>query len=328
MARQLPLLMQNLFNVPLALSDRKAEMIVAALAGRLDIQALTTETATFDRAAMSDIAARGRAEAYRERDLRATQMRAAQDGPMIIDPYWWSEESLMRGKPYSLSKSGIAVIPVRGTLTRTWGCDPFSGATGYDGIWTKLAYAIDDPDCRGIWLSINSGGGAVDGLFDLADGIYQLSARAGGKPIWAFAGDYAYSAAYCLGAACDRLMTSPLGGVGSIGCIAIWLDATAAMEEEGFKAVIWRSAERKAIGIGGMEPLDQQRIDHVQAQIDQSGAYFEDRVAMYRSGSVSKSAIHETRGNDYTATQAKAIGLIDGILREQEAWAEFERVLA
>ena len=328
MSRQLPLLMQNLFNVPLALHDRKAEMIVAALAGRLDINALTTDTATYDRAAMNDIAARGREEARRERRLDAAKMSAGPEGPMIIDPIDWSWEAWARGKPYALSQSGIATIPVRGTLTRTWGSDPYSGATGYDGIWTKLAYAIDDPDCRGIWLSINSGGGAVDGLFDLADGIYQLSARAGGKPIWAFAGDFAYSAAYCLGAACDRFMTSPLGGVGSIGCIAIWLDATAAMDAEGFKAVIWRSAERKAIGIGGMEPLDQQQIDHVQAQIDEAGAYFEDRVAMYRADQVSKTAIHETRGNDYTASQAKAIGLIDDILREQDAWAEFEQALA
>ncbi|MBX9814071.1 MAG: S49 family peptidase [Sphingomonas sp.] len=328
MARQLPLLMQNLFNTPLALSERKAEMVVAALAGRLDIQALTTETAVYDQAALAGMAARGRDDVERERSLRAVKMSAGPEGPMIIDPMNWSFDAWMRGKPYPLTSSGIAMIDVRGTLTRTWGCDPFSGATGYDGIWTKLAYALDDPDCKGIWLGINSGGGAVDGLFDLADAIYQVSARNGGKPIWAFAGDYAFSAAYCLGAACDRLFTSPLGGVGSIGCIAIWIDMTEAMAEEGLKAVIWRSAERKAIGIGGIESMDQTEIDKVQGQIDAAGDYFEERVAMYRAGSVSKSAIHGTRGNDYTATQAKAIGLIDGILRQQDAWAEFERELA
>lgn len=326
MAQHLPLVMQNLFNRPIALSQRHAEMVVAALAGRLDIGALISDTATFDKAALADLAARGRAEARQERLLRADRMQAGPDGPMMVPPSEWSEEAQYRGKPYAVSASGIAIIDVLGTLTRTWGCDPYSGSTGYDGIWTKLAYAIDDPAVKGVWLRINSGGGAVDGLFDLVDGIAQVSQRGGGKPIWAYAGDYAYSAAYALGMAADRFITSALGGVGSIGALAIHVDYTAMMADEGIKATIFRSADRKAIGIGGLEPLDQPEIVHIQAQIDEAGAYFEERAALYRR--VSKSAIHETRGNDYTARQAKAIGLIDDILREQDAWTEFERVIA
>lgn len=326
MATHLPLVMQNLFNRPICLSERHAQMVVAALAGRLDVRALTSETATFDKAALADLAARGRADARREPVLQAQRFAANPDGPMIVPKNEWSEDAQYRGKPYPVSASGIVIIDVLGTLTRSWGCDPYSGSTGYDGIWTKLAYAIDDPDVKGIWLRINSGGGAVDGLFDLVDGIASVSARAGGKPIWAYAGDYAYSAAYAIGMAADKLFTSVLGGVGSIGALAIFVDYTAMMEDEGIKATIFRSAERKAIGVGGLEPLDQPEIAHIQAQIDEAGAYFEERAAHYRS--VSKLAIHETRGTDYTATQAKAIGLIDGILREQDAWSEFERAIA
>lgn len=326
MATHLPLVMQNLFNRPIALSQRHAEMVVAALAGRLDIGALISDTATFDKAALADLAARGRAEARQERSLRAERMQAGPDGPMIVPKQEWGDAAFFRGTPYPLSASGIAIIDVLGTLTRTWGCDPYSGSTGYDGIWTKLAYAIDDTAVKGIWLRINSGGGAVDGLFDLVDGIAQVNARSGGKPIWAFAGDYAYSAAYALGMAADRFITSALGGVGSIGTLAIVVDYTAMMEAEGIKAMIFRSADRKAIGIGGLEPLDDAEIAHIQAQIDEAGSYFEEKTALYRG--LSKSAISETRGNDYTARQAKAIGLIDDILREQDAWSEFERVIA
>lgn len=326
MAMHLPLVMENLFNRPIAISERKATMIVAALAGRLDISALTSDTATFDRAALSDIAARGRADARREPMLRSSAMDASPDGPMIVPKDEWSYAAWVRGTPYPLSKSGIAVIDVLGTLTRSWGCDPYSGSTGYDGIWTKLAYAMDDPAVKGIWFRINSGGGAVDGLYDLVDAIWQCSARNGGKPIWGFAGDYAYSAAYALGMACDRLMAPPLGAVGSIGTLAIFVDYTAMLEAEGIKATIFRSPDRKAIGIGGMEPLDNPEIEKIQAMIEEATAYFQDRAALYRG--VPKSAISETRGNDYTATQAKAIGLIDGILREQDAWLEFERAIA
>lgn len=326
MATHLPLVMQNLFNRPVAISERHAQMIVAALAGRLDIASLTSDTVSFDRSALADIAARGRSEARREVALQATKMSAAPEGPMIVPKDEWSYSAYYRGTPYVLTTSGIAIIDVLGTLTRTWGCDPYSGSTGYDGIWTKLAYAMDDPAVKGIWLRINSGGGAVDGLYDLVDGIWQCSVRNGGKPIWAFAGDYAYSAAYALGMACDRFMTSALGGVGSIGTLAIFIDYTAMMEAEGIKATIFRAPDRKAIGLGGLEPLDNPEMEKIQGQIEEATEYFQERAALYRR--VSKSAISETRGNDYTARQAKAIGLIDDVLREQDAWSEFERVIA
>lgn len=326
MATHLPLVMQNLFNRPIAVSSSHAEMIVAALAGRLDISALTHGTATFDRAALNDIAARGRSEARMEPMLRAAKMDASPDGPMIVPKDDWSYSAWVRGTPYPLSKSGIAIIDVLGTLTRTWGCDPYSGSTGYDGIWTKLAYAMDDPAVKGIWLRINSFGGAIDGLYDLVDAIWQCSARNGGKPIWAFAGDYACSAAYALGMACDRLMTPAMGSVGSIGTLAIHIDYTALMAEEGIKATIFRAPDRKAIGIGGLEALDDAEMTKFQAMIEEATDYFQERAALYRG--VSKSTISETRGNDYTATQAKAIGLIDAVLREQDAWSEFERAIA
>lgn len=326
MATHLPLVMQNLFNRPIAMSGRHAEMIVAALAGRLDIAALTSNTVTFDRAALNDMAARGRSEARREATLQATRMASNPDGPMIVPKDEWGDAAFFRGTPYPLSKSGIAIIDVLGTLTRTWGCDPYSGSTGYDGIWTKLAYAMDDPAVKGIWLRINSGGGAVDGLYDLVDAVWQCSQRNGGKPIWAFAGDFAYSAAYALAMPCDRVFAPAMGGVGAIGTLAIFIDYTKMMEDEGIKATIFRAPDRKAIGVGGLEALDSPKIDKIQAMIEEATAYFQERAALYRG--VSKSTISETRGNDYTATQAKAIGLIDAVLREQDAWSEFERAIA
>jgi ClpP class serine protease len=319
MAVFLPLMMQNLFNTPLALSQRKAEMIVAALAGRLDIQSLTTETMRYDSRALRNMGERGLVEAQLDRQLRASRQLTVPEGPMMTDD-WYGE------RPYRLSSNGIAMIEVLGTLTRTWGTDPYSGTTGYDGIWTKLAFAMDDAACKGVWLKINSGGGAVDGLFDLSDAIFKCSARNGGKPICAFAGDYAYSAAYALGAPADYFYAPKLGGVGSIGCLAIFIDLTQAMEEHGIEAVIFRSEERKAIGIGGMESLDKEEVDHIQAQIELAGDHFKERVATYRGIPISK--VSQTKGTDYKAEEAMAIGLIDGIVSEQDAWVEFGRAIA
>jgi len=320
MSVYLPLMMQSLFNTPIALSDAKAKVIVSAFAGRLNIQSLEAEAFKLDRAGMRDLAASGRKEADLDRNRNAAARRVqAPEGPMTSDD-WYGD------RPYKLTSKGIAIIEISGTLTRTWGVGPYSGTTGYDGIWTQLAFAMDDDSCTGIWLKINSGGGAIDGLADLAQGIYRCSARFGGKPIWAFAGDAAYSAAYWLASAADRVIVAPLGGVGSIGVIAIYADITRALEEEGIEAIIFRSAKRKAIGIGGIEKMDDQEINHIQSQIDEAGGFFEAAVAQYRS--IAKSAVSETQGTDYTASQALAIGLVDDVLTEQDAWNSFERELA
>lgn len=321
MAAYLPNLMQNMFNTPLALSSRKAEMICAALSGRFNIQSLETETMKLDARAMRDLAEMGRKDASVFRNDKI-----AAKAPTTASPSQDAEDGWYGDRPYELTASGIAVVKIKGTLTRTWGVGPFSGATGYDGIWTQLLFAQDDPQCRAIWLDINSGGGAVDGLFDLVDGIRAMSARNGGKPIWAMAADYAFSAAYALACACDKVFVPPLGGVGSIGCITIYVDQSEALKADGLNAMIFRSGARKAIGIGGIETLDQKEQDHIQEQIDEAGLYFVEKVAELRG--IAKSKVSETEGWDYTGAKARAIGLVNDVLSEPEAWAKLERIIA
>src|SRR3546814_16987759 len=80
---------------------------------------------------MSNLADRGRMEARTKRQQSATPHpgMARYDG--------W-------GFPYECSDSGIAILPVQGTLRRTWGIGPYSGATGYDGLWTQLMHAAEN----------------------------------------------------------------------------------------------------------------------------------------------------------------------------------------
>src|SRR3546814_1230985 len=121
------------------------------------------------------------------------------------------------GFPNECSASGIAILPVQGTLRRTWGIGPYSGATGYDGLWTQLMHAAENDEVKAIFMPHNSGGGAVDGLEELAEAIYANSARFGGKPIWAMLADHSHSASYWLASAADKVFMPKLGTAGSIG---------------------------------------------------------------------------------------------------------------
>ena len=315
MAAYLPFVLQNIFNTPLALSSAKAEVIIAAMAGRLNIQALVDESLRMDDRALRDLAAlgrRGEVEGAPNAKKQQVQEPAAMLAGIDVDD-----------RPYHLTESGTALIQIQGTLTRTWGVGPFSGKTGYDSIWTQMLYAQSDPLCRRIWMEINSGGGVVDGLIDCADGVYSMSARNGGKPIHAHASDFAFSAAYTIMAAADTTSCPETGMVGSIAAMMVHIDMTKAMAEEGLEAIIFRSGKRKNIGVGGIEPLDAEEMKHRQDLVDGVGAVVVDRVAKYLGKPTS--AISKLEGLDYRGPDAKAIGLVNYVMSEPEAWAKHER---
>lgn len=321
MAQYLPFVMQSLFNRPHALSMQSAEMIVAALSGRLDIRSLASESETLDRRALEDLAAMGRVSAV-ERDAKASE-RPGQ-------AQMWDDDDDV---PYRVTESGMAIIPVKGVLKRSWGIGPYSGATGYDGIMTQMLHAFDNSNVKAVWFDINSGGGTVDGLFDLTDSIHQMSARFGGKPIHASCADAALSAAYAIAAACDTISVPRLGMAGSIGCVIMHCEYSKMLEDAGVNVSIVRSRARKCRG-SEMEAIDQDTLDEFQAMVDESDEVFTEALVRYRgrtSGpgvALTKKAISEMDGRVYTGNRALATGLVDYVLSEPEAWMMMEQQIA
>ena len=122
-------------------------------------------------------------------------------------------------RPTHAGAPSIAVIPIHGTLVkRTAGLNAASGLTSYTEIGAMLEVALADPQVAGILLDIDSPGGEAAGSFELARTIRAATQT---KPVWAVANDSAFSAAYAIGAAANRLIVSETGGVGSIGCAAV-----------------------------------------------------------------------------------------------------------
>lgn len=294
----LPLLMQNLLNTPLCVAPSYAAMMVAALNGRLDISSLQIDDRQMGREEMEALAARGRVD--------ADAKRADRKSGTIIDRV-----------------GNVAVIQVWGTLTRTWGVGPYSGSTGYDGILMQLEDAIKDEDIKGIWLDIDSGGGTVNGLFDLVDTIFSFRSRNGGpKPIYAMCADYAYSAAFAIGTAADKLFVPPTGGAGSVGVITLHASYKEALENEGIKVTVIREPEDKAKGTE-FEDLDAETESQIRAQCKEIADIFQDKVA--RNMGISKASVAATKGLDYMGRHAKAIGFVSDVLPEPLAWAKLQR---
>jgi hypothetical protein len=122
---------------------------------------------------------------------------------------------------------------VHGTLMRrTLGREAESGLMSYAHIAAQLDAALANPQARTILLDVDSPGGESGGVFDLADRI-RGAARI--KPVWAGANDTAFSAAYALASAAERVFLSRTGGVGSIGVIAVHADQAGKDAQEGVR---------------------------------------------------------------------------------------------
>lgn len=240
--KQLPHIAQHLFNTPLIIHPKKAEVIIAALTERLGITRIDGAGAWYD-----------------DDEPFTRKGRQADSGYDLVD--------------------GIAIIPIQGTLVQKLGTlRPWSGMTGYDGIRQSFITAVNDAEVKGICLDIDSPGGEVAGCFDLADEIY---AARGVKPIRAILTESAYSAAYAIASAADHISVPRTGGVGSIGVILMHVDWSQKLEKDGVKVTIVTFGDRKG-ETSPMIPLSDQAREGLQAEIDEIGALFVSTVARNR----------------------------------------------
>ena len=212
---------------------------------------------------------------------------------------------------------GIAVIPVHGTLVQKLGSlRPYSGMTGYDGIRQSFLNALHDPEVTAICLDVDSPGGEVGGCFDLVDLIY---ASRGKKPIHAILTESAFSAAYAIASAADRIVVPRTGGVGSIGCIVIHCDWSQRIEKEGLQVNIIRFGDRKA-ETNSLSPLSDQGRAGIQAEVDAAGVLFVDTVA--RNRGLAASVVRNTQAACLLAEEGVRLGFADAVLSPDDAFYE------
>lgn len=244
----------------------------------------------------------------------------------VLTPRLRGESLPFGSKPiardYEIS-NGIAIIPVVGTLVRrTVGLEAQSGLTSYGLIGERLDAALQDSAVKGILLDIDSPGGEAGGVFDLADKIFAARKV---KPIWAVANDEAFSAAYAIAAAADRIYLSRTGGVGSIGVIAVHLDQSVAEADAGLKYTAIYAGEHKN-DLSPHEPLSDPARAQLQAEVDRVYELFVTTVARMRG--LELTAIKATEAALYFGDQSIAVGLADRIGTMGDALSDFTKKVA
>lgn len=217
---------------------------------------------------------------------------------------------------------GIAVIPVHGTLVkRTLGLEAESGLMSYGEIGRQIEAALADPMVSGLLLDIDSPGGETGGVFELARAVRAATAV---KPVWAVANDSAFSAAYAIAAAAQRVIVTETGGVGSIGVIALHVDQSVRDAQEGYRYTPITAGARKN-DFSPHEPLDDTARAALQAEVDRLYGLFVGHVAAMRG--LDAAAVRATEAGLYFGPQGVATHLADAVLSFDEALAEFSTFL-
>lgn len=289
-----PQIAAQLLNRPVAIHPHKMEVLICAMQQKLGIVSMNTiDGVTLDAKAMVDRAALARDAAY-DRDYL---------------------------KPYAMD-GDIAVIRICGTLVHRAGfLDAASGFVGYTTLTRQLNEAMRDPDVLGIWLEIDSPGGAVSGLMAFVEELAQATAAEGGKPIYAYINEQACSAAYAIASVCDKVYGPQDAMSGSIGCVMVHTSVSNALEENGIAVTVIRSGERKMRG-NMYENLDEDALAKFQASVDAVRFRFATLVSTFRD--ITFEEAMATEADWFEGDEAVERGLMDAVISEREAYSRLE----
>jgi capsid assembly protease len=218
---------------------------------------------------------------------------------------------LLEGSYFARVINGVAIIPVKGPLMRAFSWWAWS----YEEIGRDLELAQASNLVRAIVLDIDSPGGLVAGCGDLA----AVIRASGPKPVEAFVGGMAASAAYWLASSAARVRVGSGAILGSIGSVIEYVDFEPMFEKMGAKIVrvVAEQSPNKRLDPHGPEGQAE-----LQALVDAAGAEFVAGVAANRGVTVAQVLDQFGQGLVYDGMEAIARGMADDRTTLEEMVAE------
>jgi len=234
-------------------------------------------------------------------DREIQQMPRRQTELLAAFGFGPSETQEQKSFAYS---DGLAFIPVHGVLLNryaySWGY-----VTGYDFIRQQLRAASADPDVKAIVFDVNSPGGMAAGCLELSTEI-----AAAEKPTMAVVDAQACSAAYWLASATDKVVLTPSGHAGSIGCVVVHASYAGMLKDAGVEITFVFAGQHKVDG-NPYEVLSDSVKADIQKSVDAAYGQFVAGVAANRD--MTEQAVRDTEARVYDAEEALSAGLVDAV---------------
>lgn len=212
----------------------------------------------------------------------------------------------------------VAILPLFGTIfPRANMMTEVSGATSAELFGAQFSALVNAPEIGAIVLDVNSPGGQVNGIAEVARRIYEAR---GVKPVVAVANHLMASAAYYIGSAAEELVVTPDAEVGSIGVFAVHQDVSRALEQDGVTVSIIKEGKYKTEG-NPYEPLSGEARAVIQESVS---AYYDDfvaAVALHRGVGADEVRNGFGEGRVVRAKKAVSLGMADRIGTMQDTIA-------
>lgn len=190
----------------------------------------------------------------------------------------------------------IGVVEIEGVI-----------ADGKDAMEDIVKFKEDD-SMRGVIVRINSPGGSVGPSQEIFQELRKLAAK---KKVYVSAGSVCASGGYYIASAAEKIYTNPSTITGSIGVIMEQVVAEELLKKVGIQPNTIKSGKFKDVG-SPFRKMEAEERQYFQQILDSIHEQFIRDVATARNmpvDTVKKLA----DGRVYTGSQAKELGLIDGI---------------
>lgn len=208
-------------------------------------------------------------------------------------------------------ENGVARIPIAGVILRSvpWFVEAMEfAAMGVDATQAAINAALERDDVKEIRFDVDSPGGSISGLAELAAVIYNAREE---KPVITHVNGMMASAALWLGTQASHVSASPGSLIGSIGAFMTITDSSDMADQWGIRVHLIRTGPYKGTGTPGVK-VSKDELDHNQHIIDEIGSQFGDAVALGRG--LPKSRVKKiANGKLFTAEEAQRLKLIDTI---------------
>ena len=210
----------------------------------------------------------------------------------------------------AIDPNGIAHISIHGTLFNKEA--PYFvagyGGTDYEEVLQDIAVA--SKEAKGIFLTVDSGGGHACGNDKVAKAISQCP-----KPVFAYTDGMCCSAAYAIASGASYICASADSTVGSIGTILPLMDVSGLWQSLGIKSdyITNREGTLKTAGY----PPSQNEAERAALQAE-TQEYFE----LFKSHVLANRQIanDDMRGQAFVGVEALKRGLVDEICDENTAY--------
>lgn len=221
-----------------------------------------------------------------------------------LPPAQAATDASRAGSDY-LNRNGVAIVSIDGPMAKF---DSSLGGANTVRLRAAVRAAAADEAVSAIVLRVDSPGGTVDGTMEFAADVAAANKI---KPVYGFAEDLAASAALWVLAQARKVYANATALVGSIGVYFALVDSSKSYEMQGLKTIIVGSGGLKGAGAEGA-PVSEEYVAHLEAIVADRTKFFIQAIADGRGMSTADvRALAD--GRVWNATDAKKLGLIDGV---------------